>query len=789
MASQEETMRLVAELLDKTSGPLKDIQKSLRDTAAVAKKMQGDGTVGTKDHAKAYGNLHESIEKTRREVSGAFTPAMAALGLTTFGAGEAIGKVTEQLKSFAEQYTVLRDASRRSGQSVDFLEKMAGTIEDLTGEAPEEAIQNLANMREQMDRLSRQRPDTVNAWKGAYTGLYETLGKDLMGKTLKQQIDLAMRWKETHPEIAIDKIRDVFRLMGLDQRLATVSLKEYLDTDAKRDAWQNAHPYNAKNAEALHEAFDNLRDSIREIGYEINETFGGSGASLIDKFATSIHQDVEDAKALVGLIGVIGKKLGLGEGEGDGDPMGRIVGKLLDRKTVAPKATLPMTPIPLPTPLTVPRGGVFPGGSYHPAAFTTGGSDAENLLTRSTKEGMLAAFREWFASTQSGGGSGGGFTNAAFTPSGAKMDNTPIGQAIREQLSGGSAGGGHRALAKALGMDKTAGDGTPGVGPGKGKVGPGEDPRGLEGYIRETAKKYGVDQDTAVAVAKSEGLRDFSGDHGKSGGAFQLYTGGGLGNDFQKETGKDPLDPANERATIDYALKNVKKTGWGPYHGAKRAGIGPRAGLGGGTPGVGAGAVPGDILKVAEKYALSGGPAAAQEFIRSQGYHVDSAWCGDFAAAVVKKAGGVPPDNPALADNWRNWAGATRHGGPPLPGDVATKIHPPGTHGHVTFVEDYDPKTGTFHGIGGNQGHGRSSFGSDRYTFATPKPRDLLGTAGKNPVTSGGGGSAQKIEGDAHLKVDLNGFPKGTKTDVTYGGLFTQYTLAKGQQMEAAKSE
>jgi hypothetical protein len=31
MASQEETMRLVAELLDKTSGPLKDIQKSLRD--------------------------------------------------------------------------------------------------------------------------------------------------------------------------------------------------------------------------------------------------------------------------------------------------------------------------------------------------------------------------------------------------------------------------------------------------------------------------------------------------------------------------------------------------------------------------------------------------------------------------------------------------------------------------------------------------------------------------------------------------------------------------------------
>jgi hypothetical protein len=37
--------------------------------------------------------------------------------------------------------------------------------------------------------------------------------------------------------------------------------------------------------------------------------------------------------------------------------------------------------------------------------------------------------------------------------------------------------------------------------------------------------------------------------------------------------------------------------------------------------------------------------------------------------------------------------------------------------------------------------------------------------------------------------VDLNGFPKGTKTDLTYNGLFTQYTLAKGQQMEPAESK
>ena len=118
-----------------------------------------------------------------------------------------------------------------------------------------------------------------------------------------------------------------------------------------------------------------------------------------------------------------------------------------------------------------------------------------------------------------------------------------------------------------------------------------DDPRGLEPYIRETAQKYGVDPDVAVRVAKSEGLRSFrSGVRQKNGkeepsfGAFQLYTGGGEGNRFQKETGLDPSDPANEKATIDYALRRAAKVGWGPWHGAKNTGIGEFEGIGGQSP-------------------------------------------------------------------------------------------------------------------------------------------------------------------------------------------------------------
>ncbi len=107
------------------------------------------------------------------------------------------------------------------------------------------------------------------------------------------------------------------------------------------------------------------------------------------------------------------------------------------------------------------------------------------------------------------------------------------------------------------------------------------DPRGMEPYIRASAKQHGVDPDTAVRVARSEGLGSFLGDHGKSGGAFQLYTGGGVGNNFQRDTGLNPLDPTNERATIDYAMKTAAQGGWGPWNGAKRIGVTGMMGING----------------------------------------------------------------------------------------------------------------------------------------------------------------------------------------------------------------
>jgi hypothetical protein len=108
-----------------------------------------------------------------------------------------------------------------------------------------------------------------------------------------------------------------------------------------------------------------------------------------------------------------------------------------------------------------------------------------------------------------------------------------------------------------------------------------------EAYIRAAAIKRGIDPDVAMRVARSEGFDNFQstvvtrdGSREKSYGAFQLYTGGGLGNDFQKKTGLDPSDKNNERQGIDFALDNARSKGWGAFHGAKNNQISQWQGIG-----------------------------------------------------------------------------------------------------------------------------------------------------------------------------------------------------------------
>lgn len=162
-------------------------------------------------------------------------------------------------------------------------------------------------------------------------------------------------------------------------------------------------------------------------------------------------------------------------------------------------------------------------------------------------------------------------------------------------------------------------------------------------------------------------------------------------------------------------------------------------------------AVPSDILATARRVALEGGPGAVEKFMAQQGYPKAGAWCGEFAASVVKSAGGTPPKNAAIASNWRNYGTEVDQ---PQPGDIAVRRGAPtgSTGSHVTIVSGVGGKT--FTGLGGNQRSWESTYQTGRYQFF----RGGGSTAG--PGVGAGAGATAPSGGNAGAGLNRDAYDK-----------------------------
>jgi len=112
--------------------------------------------------------------------------------------------------------------------------------------------------------------------------------------------------------------------------------------------------------------------------------------------------------------------------------------------------------------------------------------------------------------------------------------------------------------------------------------------------IREEAELRGIDPEVALGIYQHEGILSYQSTatgaaaqiNGReaSFGPYQLYIGGGEGNTYQEQTGRDlQTDNTREGITtqIRFALDRATVTGWSPWYGRLRAGIGEWDGLDG----------------------------------------------------------------------------------------------------------------------------------------------------------------------------------------------------------------
>jgi hypothetical protein len=155
-----------------------------------------------------------------------------------------------------------------------------------------------------------------------------------------------------------------------------------------------------------------------------------------------------------------------------------------------------------------------------------------------------------------------------------------------------------------------------------------------------------------------------------------------------------------------------------------------------------------------------------------QGYPQHDAWCGDFASAVVKAAGGTPPKGWSIASNWRN-VGPEVSADEAQPGDVAVRrgARTGATGSHVTILNE-KLKGGRFAGLGGNQGGGRiSNYSTSQFQFYRPYVADDKATAGRGLDRDLGNEVKPRTKGK--LSADVTA-PPGTKVEVKGDGVFSK---------------
>lgn len=117
--------------------------------------------------------------------------------------------------------------------------------------------------------------------------------------------------------------------------------------------------------------------------------------------------------------------------------------------------------------------------------------------------------------------------------------------------------------------------------------------RDIEEIIVREARLRGIEPAVAVAIFRSEGAGSYQSTVRRTGrgslggreasfGPYQLYIGGGLGNEYQERTGRDLTTDNTEEGIenqIRFALDMAVSQSWQPWYGRRTAGVGRTQGL------------------------------------------------------------------------------------------------------------------------------------------------------------------------------------------------------------------
>lgn len=695
MSGQDDTMRLAAEVVDKWSGPLREMNKAFRQVRDTIKGTHSDSTKAVKENEKAYRELHQTISRVRNNVAGSLTPALTEVGITAISVGGSIAAVVSAVKDLGDTSRTLTYLNRQSEISVTQLRAIDEMAERIGVSAPTMNA-GLARFGDFMAANARNAPQALAVWN-QMPGSFQAIGQSLKGLSRGEQLNKVLEFT-AHSRAPIDQKRKLLAMMGLPEDLANASselLAEY------RRGMQHVldHPIDVAKGLRSKAAFEELRAAIRGLKDDLGGEFAPGLTEMIKELNTFLGKKETIAfisaefKSVVQSIREIVdgvRKIKNGESPvsitavpgGRADQLGKFLKEPFD----------PMSPLKRwwhgSMNSEYPAGGKLQPLTMEGVQKRLYGDDKKDIK-QGTKEGVFDALMQWWSymHTSSAGGSGaGGGANvikASYSPGGG---------------GGLAAGGGSRSSPSAGGMN------VPDLGPvnaGKKRVmadtaqawaAAGMGHAGIAGIMGNIEAESGYNPNL-----RHPDQPHFSGEAHYAHGLYQ--EGGAEWNRFshwlnEKHPGGNWRDHKLQNEFLIWNLqKNYPKT-W-------------------------------DRLKRA----------------RSPG-----------EAAIIF---GREYEKPAHLNTGPRMSGADR-AARMLPGLLESG----GMHGEAL----------------------RRHFGVGRHEG---QKHDLL-TLGQRAGLVGGGTA---MEGSASLKIDLNGFPRGTRTQSDHSGLFKEVRLNRGRPMASASEE
>lgn len=338
--SEQETLKMAAEIVDKWSGPLKKMTEALKKFHAEGKEFNDRGAERTERHAQSYELLRRQIGYMKTKGIDIAAPALGEMGITILGVSGSLAAMGAALvkstKDWANWGQVLTFANRESGLHVDTLRGLAEANQRF-GVSQDATVKSLDEFGDHMNQLARRSPIYLNEWK-KYPKLWNELGQQLMsgGLSREQQLRKTMEFIPTIRDV--DQRKRVLALLGLPENWATLTEHEMRDMERRAAQFTRAHPFDAQSANRMKAAIENVKTSVDGLETDLGNTFGPAGLALMNAFTDSINKVdgaiktvIHDLREFERWERQLGKTAGDWLGAHVGGPVGKFVHSERDR--------------------------------------------------------------------------------------------------------------------------------------------------------------------------------------------------------------------------------------------------------------------------------------------------------------------------------------------------------------------------------------------------------------------------------------------------------------------------